>query len=369
MRALVIWFAASLLCAAQAGAQTITPVATAPGTLNALPTQVNGRVLDVGKEGRSLYQRQWPGTYVETAISGESVLLEVGPGDVHLKVSVDDRAPVSMVKPAPGLYRIGDLGVGRHRVRVDVVSENQGAPTTIGTFYADAGTTPLPLAPRKRQIEFIGDSLTVGYGNTSATRECTSADVWATTDTSQGIAPRVARRYNADYRVNAISGRGIVRNYGGAIADTVPVGYPFILFDKANRADDPSWSPDLIVIGLGTNDFSTALKPGEKWKTRAELRADFETAYIAFVQQLRARHPKAFFILWATNGAEGEIAAQVVRVGARLQALGERRAAVLRLDDIAMSGCNYHPNVAEDAMMADMIISQIESGSEIFAAD
>lgn len=367
MRKLAGAIAGAMLWVSCASAQTITAVAEAPARLTALPSQVNGRVQQTGTPARPMYERQWPGTYAETAIEGDSLLLEVGPGEVHLKVRVDDRAPVPMMKPMPGFYRIGDLGPGAHRVRVDVVSEGQGAPTSLGGFYADAGTRALPLPPRKRQIEFIGDSLTVGYGNTSATRDCSAADVWATTDTSQGIAPRVARHFEADYQVNAISGRGIVRNYGGAAADTVPQAYPFTLFDKAARNEDPSWSPELIVIGLGTNDFSTSLKAGERWKTREALRADFEATYIGFVQQLRARYPHASFLLWATNGAEGEIATAVVRVAARLDAAGDRRISMLRIDDIAMSGCNYHPNVAEDDMMARMIIGTIESKPEPFA--
>jgi hypothetical protein len=40
----------------------------------------------------------------------------------------------------------------------------------------------------------------------------------ATTDNSQAFGPKVAKHYAADYQVNAISGRGIVRNFNGSPA-------------------------------------------------------------------------------------------------------------------------------------------------------
>ncbi|TDA72279.1 GDSL family lipase, partial [Halomonas marinisediminis] len=75
---------------------------------------------------------------------------------------------------------------------------SQAAPTGFGPFYAEPGTVAEPLPRRARQIEFVGDSHTVGYGVTSPTRTCSEADVWATTDTSRGFGAMLARRYGAD---------------------------------------------------------------------------------------------------------------------------------------------------------------------------
>lgn len=288
----------------------------------ALPLQIGGRVV-TGGEGASRYRRQWPGSYFEGAFQGKAVDLVIGPGDVSLRVAVDGAAPVALVRPAPGRYRVAAPSAGQHRIRVDVVSESQAGPTAFGGLYAPAGTLPLPApAPPRRAIEFIGDSHTVGYGNTSASRDCSEQQVWETTDTSQGIAGQLSRRYGTAYRVNAISGRGIVRNYGGFAAPTVPDAYPYALFDGKTPAVDAGWQPQVIVIALGTNDFTTPLKPEERWKTRDALHADYEARYVRFVQDLRRRNPRAFFVLWATDLAEGEIAREVAKVGDRLRAGG-----------------------------------------------
>ncbi len=325
--------------------------APAPADARPVPMRIVGRVEPVGDDLR----RQWPGTRFETAFRGTAILFRVGAGEVILSVTTDDAPPVRMVRPAPGWYRIGGLRAGDHRVRVEVVSESQSGPTAFGGFHADQGTRALRVAAPARAIEFIGDSHTVGYGNLSPMRSCTAAQIWETTDTSAGIAGLLGRKYGADVRVHAISGRGVVRNYDGFAADTLPVAYPYTLFDRRTRAADRGWSPQLIVIALGTNDFTTPLKSGEPWKDRAALHAAYEERYVTFVRDLRARHPKAFFVLWATDLANGEIDAEVRKVADRLRAGGERRLAYVPVTGLAMTGCDYHPSAADDRVIADAL--------------
>lgn len=361
MRALLL-SAALLATPVDAAPVTLTPTAAAAGA--ALPLHIGGRV----ERTADGYKRQWPGTYFETAFRGRSLFLKIGEGDVILRVSVDAALIAKLVKPKPGLYRIEGLSGGRHSVRVDVVSESQAAPTVFGGFFASRDTRPLPFPDRARQIAFIGDSHTVGYGNISAKRECTEAEVWATTDTSLGVPAVTARRYGADYQVDAISGRGIVRNYNGMPGDTVPEAYPYTLFDKATRNADTGWHPQLIVIALGTNDFTTPLRPGEPWATRDALHAAYEARYVAFVKQLRARDPAAHVLLWATDMANGEIAAEVAKVTAMLKASGERNVAFVPVTGLAFSGCHAHPSTIDDGRIATALSGYIDAHPEIWTA-
>jgi len=112
----------------------------------------------------------------------------------------------------------------------------------------------------------------------SLKRDCTSDEVWSTTDTTQAFGPITARRYGADYHVNAISGRGIVRNYNGGAGATLLAAYS-----------------------------STPLNPEGRWKSREDLRSDYQATYFKFIQKLRSKHRDALFILWATDGADGEV--------------------------------------------------------------
>ncbi|MGA1799982.1 SGNH/GDSL hydrolase family protein [Sphingomonas sp. 4RDLI-65] len=363
MKTILGLFAAALLStSAIAAPPTVTPTTAKAGA--PLPVHIGGRV----ERTADGYERQWPGTYFEVAFRGPSALLRIGQGDVILRVAVDGALAVKLVKPKPGLYRVAGLSNGRHTIRVDVASESQAGPNVFGGFFAGPETRALPAPTRTRQIEFIGDSHTVGYGNVSAKRDCTGAEVWATTDTAQGVPALTARRYGADYQVNAISGRGIVRNYDGMAADTVPAAYPFTLFDKAKRYADPAWHPSLFVIALGTNDFSTPLKASEPWQTRDALHADYEAKYVAFVKAVRARNPGAHVVLWATDLADGEIAAEVGKVAARLKAEGERNIGFVPVTGLAFSACHAHPSTVDDGRIATALAGYVDAHPEIWTA-
>jgi len=306
---------------------------------------------------------QWPGLYFETKFSGRSVYFDTGPGDVILHVSVDGIPTGTLVKPKPGAWRVDGLTNGTHVVRVEAVTESQGAPNTFQGFSLPAGSRALPWTPRPRQIEFIGDSHTVGYGNTSKTRECTEDDVWATTDASAAFGPKVAKHYDADYQVNAISGRGIVRNYDGSEGDPLPVAYPFVLLDHGARFENASWNPQVIVIALGTNDFSTPLHASEKWANRDALHADYESTYARFLEDLRARHPQAYFVIWATELADREIQLEAGKVVALRRSSGDSRIEFVPVDGLAMTGCNWHPSVADDDVIVAKLIGLIDARS------
>jgi lysophospholipase L1-like esterase len=336
----------------QAGAR-LAPRTVAPQGVKSLPARVVGRI-----GGAGAYQ--WPGLYFEAKFEGASVYFKIGEGDVILHVLVDGESVGTLVKPARGSYLIDGLTEGAHTVRIDAVTESQSAPNSFGGFALPAAGKALAVAPRKHQIEFIGDSHTVGYGNTSGTRDCSQEQVWATTDSSRSFAAAVARHYDADYQVNAISGRGIVRNYDGGGGDPLPVAYPFVLLDHAVRYDDARWQPRIIVIALGTNDFSTPLKAGEKWKTREELHADYEATYVEFVEHLRARDPQAFIILWATDMAENEIEKEAAKVASQLQSKGDDKVAFIPVDGLAMTGCHWHPSLADHDVIAEKLTSFID---------
>ncbi|HZU09811.1 MAG TPA: GDSL-type esterase/lipase family protein [Pseudacidobacterium sp.] len=349
--------AACLCVAGSAQTPFLEKVPTSP-SLTPLTMIIGGRVLH---SGANEYVYQWPGTYFETAFRGPELYLRVRTNHEILHVVVDGHPALVLSKPQPGVYRLSGLKNRRHDVRVLVVTESQDAPNVFGGFGISAGERALQLRTPHRQIEFIGDSHTVGYGNTSPKRDCTNDEVWATTDNSQNFGPLTANHYHADYQINAISGRGIVRNYNGFAADTLPVAYPYVLFDKKQQYSDVEWKPQIIVIALGTNDFSTPLNPGEKWKTRDELHSDYETTYLHFLQFLRARDPGAYIIVWATDMANGEIESEAQKVVQQMKAQGETKIAFLPMDHLQFSGCHWHPSVADDKTIRDKLVQFIDA--------
>jgi len=300
------------------------------------------------------------------AFKGTELFFRVGAAHEILHVVIDERPPVVLADPQAGVYRISGLQNKEHSVGLFVATESQAAPNHFGGFGIAAGETALTPAKRSRQIEFIGDSHTVGYGNTSQKHECSNDEVWATTDNTQAFGPLTASHFHADYEVIAFSGRGIVRNYNGFAGDTLPSLYPYVLFDKKQEVIDPAWKPQLIVIALGTNDFSTPLNPGEKWKTREELHSDYEAAYLRFLQSLRVKNPAAWIVLWGTDMAGGEIASEEQRVVDRMKALGDNRIAFIPIERLSFTGCHFHPSLADDRTIGDKLVRFVEAHPAIW---
>jgi lysophospholipase L1-like esterase len=288
------------------------------------------------------FEFQWPGIYIETEFSGTEALIDFNNATDAFKIYIDGIERAKIVRPNAVIYRLSGLAPGKHRLRIEKINESQDTVGSFGDVWLPYETQADQTANfRPRQIEFIGDSSSVGYGNTSATRTCTKEEVWATTDTSQAYPILTAKHYGADYQLNAFSGRGIVRNYDGVAAgEPLPVLYPYILFDRKTEYANPTWQPQIIVIGLGGNDFSTPVHAGEKWANQDALKADYQASYVAFVKALRAKNPKAFFILTSNDGATVDV--EVQKVVAKLKADGETRLDYIGMKDFGRKGCDWH---------------------------
>lgn len=339
---------AMTLLAVCAPAIAATPVVTLPGDQVLIVPRTMGRVqhgtaLTRTSAGSAIITTtatyQWPGTYFTAAFEGDEVSIRLDDSANILTVTIDGQLKDTLKKPGAAVKTYKGLGKGQHVIRLERLTETQDTTGTFIGFFAPKGKS-LTVQPRARQIEFIGDSYTVGYGNMSDKKQCTPDEVHATTNTQQAYGPMTAKAFKADYQINAFSGRGIVRNYDGFAGDSLPDLYPYVLFDKKDEYKNDAWKPQIVVIGLGGNDFSTPVKPGEKWKDEAALKADYEASFVAFVKSLRAKQPQAFFLLTKYEGPT--VAEEVEKVAALLKADGETRLDTIGLDGFTLNGCDWH---------------------------
>jgi len=353
---------ATTLGAGAASAQ-VEAVAAWPYDAVALADRPVGRV--ERQPGVPGWRYQWPGTYFEARFAGDAVYVELGTGEKHARVSIDGREVADLLRPQQRGLRICGLAHGAHSVRVDIVSESRDGPQTFGGFAVPSKPKALPPPPaRGRAIEFIGDSYTVGYGAASSGRECSDDEVWRTTDNALAFGPQVARRFDADYRIQAISGRGMVRNFANGPGDTLPAAWARLLPGDASSSaasDDPAWSPQLVVIGLGTNDFSTPVGASEPWRDAAALSAAFEARYVDFARRLHRRHPSARMLLLATDVGGGAAERAIGRVRARLAADGIVVGDVFALGPLTLDACNWHPSRDDHASIARRLGAAIET--------
>jgi lysophospholipase L1-like esterase len=205
----------------------------------------------------------WSGVYMQFSFRGSECAVKMGDtGYNYYNVFVDDQPSKTFeVKSDTTLQIAAKLGNQIHRIQIYKRTEgNQGTGTFKGIFISENGEMLDWMDIPTRKIEFIGNSITCGYG----TEGLSKSERWkpSTENNYQSYAPIMARAFQADYHIVAHSGEGVVRNYGYkeqvSPNGTMPRRFNR-LFDEKDQPlwDFNLWKPDVVVINLGTNDFST----------------------------------------------------------------------------------------------------------------
>lgn len=149
-----------------------------------------------------------------------------------------------------------------HTVIIQKRTEADQGRTTFHSFTASKDLQQ--AAPvKERLIEFVGDSYTCGYGiENSISRNRYTPE---TQNTAKTYCAILARYFDADFITVSHSGKGIARNYDDSDKQSrwyMPDRYG-CTFDNARQ---PKWEPgalrpDITMIYLGQNDFSTERQP------------------------------------------------------------------------------------------------------------
>ncbi|MGR4880365.1 RICIN domain-containing protein [Streptomyces sp. LARHCF249] len=316
-----------------------------------------GRVKDAG----NTVQYSWPGVYFEARVRGTGVGIVLNDSAADYDVQVDGATVATLVTPGDTTHWINGLQDREHTVRLVKRNDSPGNTSTFGGFLAAPGGAVLSKpSARSRQIEFIGDSLTVGYGNLSTSRTCTWDQVKRSTNSDVSYGALTARQLNADYQINGYSGLGMVRNYNGGLPDvTYRTFYDRALLNVSGDVwqNPGTWRPQLVVVNLGTNDFSTAVNPGEPW-TPDSLADGYRSAYGDFLQKLRTRYGAGTTIVAVGAGQYAGHVQQVVK--ARNDA-GDGGVRYWLLDDSGLDflGCDWHYSAHDDRLIADRLTSFI----------
>ncbi|MBM3116239.1 GDSL-type esterase/lipase family protein [Jeongeupia naejangsanensis] len=322
---------------------------------------VGGRV-QVDAPNRVSYS--WPGVYFEGRFRGTGIGLAFDDPNGQYNVEIDGQPKAKVVKPGKSTYWVNGLADGEHSVRVSLRGELTGTPGGFGGLVAATGGQVLaPAAAPTRQIEFIGDSYTAGLGAEAGKRDCTAEENTAFSNADVSFGALTARHYGAAYQLNGYSGLGMVRNYGGNIAS---VNYR-TFYDRALTGVDGNvwtnpgnWKPQVVVVGLGINDFSTAVGAGEAY-TPETLRTAYKSAYRGFINKLRGQYGDTHVIvsatyLWPDNKLQ-EVAQEVV---AEAKAAGDQKISYFYYDGLDSLGCGWHPSVRDHQAISTKLVSAID---------
>ena len=224
----------------------------------------------------------WTGTYFRTILDGDRLDAEISvTGESWFNVFADGKLMKKFgVASTDTVVTIAEgLGSGKHDIMVQKCTEGEYGRVSVRGFVLPSGCSlEYPESMPERHIEFIGNSLTCGFGTEGKDRN--EPFKVSTENCNLSYATIVSRYFDAGYTLIAHSGQGAVRNYGDSLRVSEVCMQERMLrtFDSDTVAWKPSYVPDLVVINLGTNDFSLPPYPTEE---------EFVDGYCNLLSQVR----------------------------------------------------------------------------------
>ena len=254
------------------------------------------------------------------------------------------------------------LPQGEHSLHLMYIIEGYDLKPDFRGFILDRDARLLPPPPlSERTIEFIGNSITCGYGNESIV--ASDPFEYETENHYLTYAQLTCRALGARAHVVARSGIGVYRSYGGPKTGTpdnvMTTEYEYTtLYDRSEQWDFSRYQPQLVCINLGTNDLST---------NNYDV-ALLKAAYQKFLKQVRSHNPQARIVFLCgsmLNGQELEIARQTLNdVVDEARRQGDQ--AVYRFDFTPQTGdirygASWHPSVWQHQKMAAELTAYLRS--------
>ncbi|GLY30712.1 GDSL-type esterase/lipase family protein [Kineosporia sp. NBRC 101731] len=327
---------AGLLNAVPAAATTVARANTAttarPGSLNDPNLHFAGRW---DTTDPSTYVGNWESPYVEATFTGTTVKATVRDA-VTVYASVD-HGPIQTHSGVSGTVDLTPtpLSPGRHTVwlsyRTGEIPTCATWPFPCATFQGftfDRGARTLPQ-PRRKLVEFIGDSITVGYGTEKTTVDSYS---WLLGEQLGVDHTNIAR--SGACLVQLTNCFGLNENW-----DRTTIG-------GTTDWDFSRYDADAVVINLGTNDAG-----------RGVSNDDFQAQYTRLLEEARTKYPAAH--LYAFQNLRGRYPAQT---RAAVQARNDAGDPLVHFIDTEnwLTADDYvdggHPNEAGHAKIAERLV-------------
>ena len=297
-------------------------------TASSISLQGNFSALNVHLEGDK------PGNAFEVIVDGASA------GTITM-------VPEQKVYPV-----VSGLSAGPHALTLFKRTESwPGAVKFLGFEAPAEATFTAPGVPTRR-IEFLGDSITCGYGNEGKSKE--EHFSLATENAWLAWGAITARTLRAELAVEAISGIWLQDN---GKKKALPALFDHTLpFSASPTWDFSRWQPEVVVVNLGTNDSGKPIDP-PRWNE----------AYRGFIAQIRKAYPQAHIFLTIGSmghGPKGIIAKLNGELVTALAGEGETKVHAVALanqDERNGIGSDWHPSAKTQQLMADQISAEIRT--------
>jgi hypothetical protein len=268
-------------------------------------------------------------------------------------------------KIQPGQSRFtlaNDLKSAEHELILVKTTEGANGWTRLKSIRTEKLLESKPLP--NRYIEFIGDSITSGMAADERFVKCGEGDWMDQHNSWSSYGSIIARNLNAQFMLTSVSGMGMHRNWN-APAPVMPDRYESIFSDPADsltKWDFSQFKADVVVIALGTNDFSDGDRPDPR---PAPVADEFKSQYLNFLIAIRQKYPLARILMLNSpliDPHRNELLTQwLIELKAERAAAGDPNVYVFEFKEQYPSGCSGHPNLVEHAAMAELLIPVVGS--------
>ncbi len=272
-----------------------------------------------------------------------------------LRIYVDD-IPVKeiVLTERYGKYELAAFEDGLHKVKIVKITEAAMSYAAVCMLYVDGSLYPAEKDTSRKKDQFIGDSITCGFGVLGEPEQEYSLRL---EDGEKSYAKFLSDKCNFEAEWVSVSGYGMFVEYTGDTLNVLPNVYPYTnyFYDKEEREDYTRFVPEYIFINLGTND-SGHLKDSPLMNGSLMIEG-FKSAYENFLYTLRMAYEKAVIICIVGTLADGvyEYVSEVVE-SVREKGFDNLYALELPFHDVERDGiaCG-HPTEATHKKDADRI--------------
>jgi len=276
-------------------AQTAPESAPKPESQNVFVSPLDPRIIVTGRcvvEANGETKMGFPGVTVRFAYRGPApiVLLSATSPHTGFNVSVNGWDPViAYAKEGASELPLPSGPAPATGWVVELVRRNenwQGQNTLRGLELPPGCELLAPPALPPRKLMFIGDSITCGEKIDRFPPAFDNTPKVANAGRSFGML--LGKTFKAQVHLVSCGGRGLTRNWQGVEDVTAPQFFQRALPDEPTALwKHASYIPDVVVIGLGTNDLNTGLPD----------QAAFIQAYEAFLSDIRKVYPQTALVL------------------------------------------------------------------------
>ncbi len=288
------------------------------------------------------------GTFAKITFLADDTWNGVPENQVRVAVYVDGLRVADVMLDAPEKTVTGFACDTEETHVIRVIKLSEAAMSTCGISKIETDGTIVPTVLKDKLIEFIGDSITCGYGVDDEDRDHHFAT--GTEDVTKAYAYKAAQALDVDYSMVSFSGYGIVSGYT-AVGEKVgnqlvpeyyeKLGFSYGTYKGTHKPQNVPWAfqgrqSDLVVINLGTNDMSYVLD-------KQDRREEYIAGYVGFLKTVRKHNPAARIL--CVLGMMGEALCSAV------EAAVERYQNETK--DIKISYMGFKDQLPEDGYAAD----------------